>query len=153
MISWSYVLPRLLVLGAVSLFLCFALDPLLRYSAVLLGQQVTGARVDIDSLSSSLPYTAFRLDDVEVADPEDPDANLVQAQQVTLKFDPHELLRRRYVVEHGQVLGLELGGGRAESGALDDSHAAFQVHLAVSGRLSFNMQDSTGVFGHFDRML
>lgn len=120
MIRWSYVFPRLLILGVICLFVCFALDPLLRYSAILLGQQATGARVDIEHLSSSLPHTAIQLNDVQVADPDNPDSNLIQAQQIVLKFDPRELLRRRYVVQHGHIIGLELNGHRTESGALDE---------------------------------
>ena len=120
MIRWPYVLPRLLILSVICLFVCFALDPLLRYSAIMLGQQATGARVDIDHLVSSLPHSAIRINDIQIADPEDPDSNLVQTQQIVLKFDPRELLHRRYVVEHGQIIGIELHGSRTESGALDE---------------------------------
>jgi len=121
MIRWSYVLPRLVVLVAAVLAIGLGLDPLLRWSLVSLGQQITSAKVEIGSLASSLGQSEICLRDVQVADPDEPMKNLVEAKEVRLALETGPLMRRKFIVREGRVSGLRLGTDRQTSGALERS--------------------------------
>jgi len=119
MIRWSYVIPRLLLLGALMLALWAGLNPLVRWTATWMGQAVTTAQVDIDRAETSLLGARVHLTDVRVANPQDPMKNLFEADQVTLALDSDSLLRRKLIVREGRVSGLRFGTDRDASGALD----------------------------------
>ena len=119
MIRWSYVIPRLLLLGALVLALWAGLDPLVRWTTIWMGQSATTAKVEIGRAETSLLGAKVRLSDVRVANPQDPMQNLLEADQVTLALDSDSLLRRKLIVREGRVTGLRFGTDRDASGALD----------------------------------
>lgn len=121
MIRWSYVLPRLVVLVAAVLAIGLGLDPLLRWSLVSLGQQITSAKVEIGSLATSLGQSEIWLRDVQVADPDEPMKNLVEAKEIRLALETGPLMRRKFIVREGRLSGLRLGTDRQTSGALERS--------------------------------
>lgn len=119
MIRWSYVIPRLLLLGALMLALWAGLNPLVRWTAIWTGQAATTAKVDIARAETSLLGASVRLTDVRVANPQHPMKNLFEADQVTLALDSNSLLRRKVIVREGRVSGLRFGTDRDASGAID----------------------------------
>jgi uncharacterized protein (TIGR03545 family) len=121
MIRWSYALPRLVVLVAAMLAIGLGLDPLLRWSLVSLGQQITSAKVEIGSLKTSLGQSEICLRDVQVADPDEPMKNLVEAREIRLALETGPLMRRKFIVHEGRVSGLRFGTDRQTSGALERS--------------------------------
>jgi uncharacterized protein (TIGR03545 family) len=113
------VLPRVAILAVVVLAVRFGMDPLVRWSLVSLGQRITSAKVEIGSLETSLARTEICLRDVQVADPERPMENLVEARQIKLGLETGPLLRKKFIVREGTVSGLRLGTERTTSGALE----------------------------------
>jgi len=118
-VRWSYVLPRLAILAIAVLAVRFGMDPLVRWSLVSLGEGITSAKVEIGALETSLARTEIRLRDVQVADPEHPMENLVEAREIKLGLETGPLLRKKFVVREGTVSGLRLGTERTTSGALE----------------------------------
>ncbi len=144
MIRWSYFLPRLIVVAIVTALVCFALDPLLRLALVTSGQSMTGAKVEIGGVRSSLLHTAVRIERIAVADPARPLENLVTADEIVLKFDSRELLMKNWIVDYGYVRGLRFNTDRATSGELEDvadeeeeQGSAMADQLAAAGRRIF----------------
>jgi uncharacterized protein (TIGR03545 family) len=146
MIRWSYLLPRLILVGIVTAFVCFALDPLLRLAMVTSGQSMTGAKVEIDGVQSSLLHTAVRIERIAVADPDYPLQDLVTADEIVLKLDSRELLKKNWIVDYGYVRGLRFNTDRATSGALEGADeeeeetaagSAVADQLAAAGRRIF----------------
>ncbi|MFH1920955.1 MAG: TIGR03545 family protein [Planctomycetota bacterium] len=119
MIRWNYVLPRLLLLGALVVLVWVGLNPLVRWAIVSLGQSAASAKVEIGQVETSLLRTELRLTDVRVANPKAPMENLVEAAQVIWALDGDALLGQRFVVREGRVSGLRFGTGRETSGTLD----------------------------------
>ena len=119
MIRWSYLRPRLIILAIVLGFLWFALDPLVRWGLVSLGQAITGAKVEIGGLKTSLWRTEIALRDVQVADPASPMENLFEAREIKLGLEGNALSRRKFIVREGTISGLHLGTPRTTSGALE----------------------------------
>ncbi len=115
MIRWKYAVPRLLLALAVLLLIYFGLNPLIRWGIEAVGEQAFSLRVDIGELDASLSKTSIRINDFAIANPKVPNANLVDADQITLSLDTNALLRRKFVVREGHVQGLRLRGERDEA--------------------------------------
>lgn len=115
MIRWKYAVPRLLLALAVLLLIYFGLNPLIRWGIEAVGEQAFSLRVDIGDLDASLSKTSIRINDFAIANPKVPNANLVDADQITLSLDTNALLRRKFVVREGHVQGLRLRGERDEA--------------------------------------
>jgi len=128
MIRWSYVIPRLVLLGTLAVLLWVGLNPLVRWAIISTGQSATSAKVEIGRVQTSLLRTELRLTDVRVANPNAPMENLLQADQVTLALDADSLLRRKLVVREGRVSGLRFATDRETSGELDPA-AAWHLKL------------------------
>jgi uncharacterized protein (TIGR03545 family) len=128
MIRWSYVIPRLLLLGALLLALWVGLNPLVRWTLIRMGQTATSAKVEIGRAETSLLEAELRLSDVRIADPQSPMKNLVEADEVLLGLDSNSLLRRKLIVREGRVTGLRFDTRRETSGALDPA-ADWRVEL------------------------
>ncbi|MDP6447045.1 MAG: TIGR03545 family protein [Pirellulaceae bacterium] len=120
MIRWKYVVPRLLAVAAVALFVVFGLDPLLRWSLASLGSRIVGAKVEIDSVQTSLTHTKLKMTGLAVANPKSPMENLAQADSVVVDLNSNAFFRRQFVVDQAAVHGLVVSAPRDESGELDD---------------------------------
>jgi len=119
MIRWRYLVPRLVLVGALGALVWFGLNPLVRRILISAGQNALSAKVAIDRVEVSLRKGELCLRDVAAANPTAPDKNLFEATQVALRLDTDALWRRKFVVREGRITGLRLGARRDESGALD----------------------------------
>lgn len=118
MLRWKFIITRL-VLGLAFLgFLRFGLDPLLRWGLIRAGQAATGAVVEVGKVQSHVGGASIYLGQVAVASPRRDRKNLVQFDHALLQLDGRALLKRRFVVRDGRVLGLVFDGERATSGRL-----------------------------------
>ena len=79
MIRWKYVVPRVLIVLAVSVLLCFSLGPLLHLAIKYGGQAVTGARVELADVTVDLRHSQLILSGLRVADPTHDQQNLIEA--------------------------------------------------------------------------
>ena len=119
MIRWSYLVPRLLVVGALLIFLGQGVDPLARWAIVTGGQALTGAKVEVEAISTSLGHAQMAAKNVAIANPRAPDTNLVSAEYLWADLDGKALARNRIVVDKAIINGLKLNAARADSGAVD----------------------------------
>lgn len=118
MIRWKAVLPIILVCGILALGYVVFFDKIVTKTLILVGQEATGARVDI--ASSKLTFSPFgiELNGIEVADPDRPFVNLFEANRVVAAINFGLLLEKKIVVETVDLSGLELGTSRKSSGEL-----------------------------------
>jgi uncharacterized protein (TIGR03545 family) len=119
MFRWRYLIPRLVLLGAVTLALVYGLSPLCRWMLVTWGTRAVGAKVEVDALDVALWRAEVRLQNLRVADPEAPLTNLCEIAEATLDLDGDALLQRRLVVRAGRVTGLRFDTARQDSGAVE----------------------------------
>lgn len=118
LVRWGYVAPRLGLAVLAVVLLWVAMNPLLRFALIRSGQTVTGAKVDIESLRTTLHETKLEMRGVEVADPRDTSRNLVQADRVCLDFDSNALLHKSFIVTEATISGVKFDTQRATSGRL-----------------------------------
>ena len=119
MIRWSYLAPRLLVVGGLMIFLGQGLDPLVRWSLVAGGQSVIGARVEVGEISSSLGHAQLAARQIAIANPKSPHTNAISAEYVWADLDGASLTRNRLIIDQAVVHGLKINAPRHVSGALE----------------------------------
>ncbi|MDP7377157.1 MAG: hypothetical protein QF516_03580, partial [Pirellulaceae bacterium] len=118
MIRWTYVIPRGVMASLLLLTLLMGVGPALRWSLIQSVQTATGAKVEIESLRMDWLAGSATLNEIEVAHPNRPFRNLVQASRAELDFDVPALLRKEWVVENATLQNVEFGQPRVKSGQL-----------------------------------
>ncbi|MFH1724998.1 MAG: hypothetical protein ABII00_10305 [Elusimicrobiota bacterium] len=118
MIRWSYLAPRLILLGLVWAVMNFLFDPALRRGLEVAGGKSLGARVEIGGLDTGLFPPTVLMERVAAADPQEPMRNLVEFDSLGMRLEGRPLLEKKLVVEISEIHGLRWGAARARSGAL-----------------------------------
>jgi uncharacterized protein (TIGR03545 family) len=117
-IPWNYILPRITLFAVAILVVELGVGPGIRWAIVSRGEQVVGAKIDITSATASVLGTEVSLRGIQVADSNDPQKNLVEADQLDLKFEAEALLHKKAIASHGILRGLRFGTLRETSGDL-----------------------------------
>jgi uncharacterized protein (TIGR03545 family) len=110
----------MVIVLSIWLFFAFAFDPLLRWSTIATGQQMTGARINVDGLRTSLFPPSLAFGHVQVANQADPMTNLIEFDSFRVRLAGEPLMKRKFVIEEATLTGLRWGTPRSESGKLDD---------------------------------
>lgn len=118
---WTYIIPRLIMIGLLWGFLAYGVDPLLRYSTVQSFQSVTGARVDVAKLHTTYFPPSLTIQRMALADADRPGKNMVEFNELHVKLESHSLSRRRFVIEDGHIDGLRFDTQRYDDGQLEFS--------------------------------
>lgn len=120
MTRWTYLFPRLIILGLIALAVWVGSDPLIRRGIVNNLENATGAQVEIGHLRTSFNKRQLFIEDLVIANPRDPMRNLIQADMAYVELDTKGLLSGNVVIERGQTSQAVFGAPRTNSGALDE---------------------------------
>lgn len=120
MIRWRALVPLVLLLAGLGAAWYLLLDTLVARGVEVVGERVTGAKVELAGADVRLGEGAVRLRGLQVADPDRPMRNLLEAEEVVADLKVLPLLEKKVVVETLAVRGVRLGTPRATSGALDN---------------------------------
>lgn len=123
---WGYIIPRIVVVGAIWSFFAFRFDPLLRSGAVSSGQLLFGASVDVDDVQSGFFPPQVRLGKTAVANRFRPGENLFEFTDLNFKLEGDPLLRGAFLIKNAELHGLRCGTPRGDSGEIpiaDDDEA------------------------------
>jgi uncharacterized protein (TIGR03545 family) len=119
--KWGYLIPRVILVAMVWTFFVFAFDPILRYSAINMGESAVGAKVGIASLETTFFPPSLKLGAVDIANPQEPMTNLATFETLQVKVAGKPLLRQSLIVEQARITGLEWGTARTKSGRLEET--------------------------------
>jgi len=108
------LIPLLIVAVVVYFFIDRWIESGLEYA----GEEIVGARVEIDGLSLSLSPLGIRMSRLQVANPDNPWFNLFETKAIRFAMDPGQLLRGKYIIETMEVSDCILGTKRATDGSL-----------------------------------
>ena len=117
-IQWNYILPRIALFSVVILVVELGVGPGIHWAIVSHGEKVVGAKVDVTSTTASVVGAYVSLQGIQIADPNTPQNNLVEADQLDLKFEAKALLQKKAIVSHGKLRGLRFGTLREMRGGL-----------------------------------
>ena len=116
---WTYIIPRLIIIGLIWGFFAFGFDPLLRYSAQSSVEAVTGAKADIPHFQTGFFPPRVSISNVALASRRRPGTNLMEFDQLRFRLAGDPLLRRSYVGDEAVVTGVRFGTSRADNGQLE----------------------------------
>lgn len=115
MSRWTYLPPRLVILGLILLALWASADSISQTIVVRSIENRTGGKVDVAQLRCSLGNQKLYLKELVLSDPEHANRNLLQADMAYLDFDASALWRGQMVVTDGQTSRLMFGTPRSNA--------------------------------------
>lgn len=118
MARFTYLIPRLIIVLLVMLALWMGTDPLARGLVINQAQQAIGAKVEIGQLRCSLENEKLFLQDLSIANPNNPNLNLLQADMAYVDIDRDALLRKQAIIKTSQTSGVMFGVRRTNFGGL-----------------------------------
>lgn len=116
---WTYIIPRLIIVGLLWGFLTYGVDPLLGYLTVQSFQSVTGAKVDVRGLKTTYFPPSITIQGMAFARAGRTGKNMAEFDEMGVKLEPHSLSRRRFVIEDGHIDGLRFDTQRSDDGQLE----------------------------------
>ena len=136
---WSYILPRVILLGLIWAFFNYGFDPLVHRGMIYSGQRAAQAKVEITGLSTTFFAPSIKANGVQVANRKKPGTNLVEFTDLRGNLETAALLKKSFIVEEATLSGLRWGTKRADSGLLpgdelvetDDSHSEMLDNLKL----------------------
>lgn len=123
LVRWKALIPLGLVLALLCAGWLLLLDRLVEKGVEETGARLVGAKVDLASADVRLRAGALTLRGLEVANPDAPMTNLVEAEEIVADVMVVPLLERSVVVETLAVRGVRFGTTRQTSGALENPPA------------------------------
>lgn len=117
---WTWLIPRLVLVTLLWAVFAFGFDPWLRHSAVQTMQSVTGARADVESLTTGFFPPVLSVNGVALASATSPGTNLIEFDALECRLEGHALLRKSVVIEEARLTGVRLGTVRNDDGQLDE---------------------------------
>lgn len=100
------------------LFVLFFLDKIVENSIEEVGEEIVGAKVEIDNLKIHFIPVGIEWDAMRVANPNDTWENLFETKKIKFAMDANQLLRGKYIIETIEVHNLIIGTKRKTDGAL-----------------------------------
>ena len=116
---WTYIIPRLTIVGMLWGFLTYGVDPLLGYLTVQSFQSVTGAKVEVRNLKTTYFPPSITIQGMAFAGAGRNGMNMAEFEEMRVKLEPHSLSRRRFVIEDGYIDGLRFDTQRSDDGQLE----------------------------------
>jgi uncharacterized protein (TIGR03545 family) len=115
---WQGLVAFLLITVAAALFSFLFKDVFVKRFIETSGTKVVGARVELEDARLSLFPPALTLKGLQVANPEEPLSNAIEAARITGTLDGASLLRRRVIINEMRVEGIRFNTLRMNPGAL-----------------------------------
>lgn len=113
----TVAVPVVLVIGAVFYLL---IDGAVESAVEDTGADIVGARVDVDRADVRLSEGRILLEGLQVANPDAPFTNLVEAREIAVDLRVEPLLAKKFVVSSAVVSGVRFGTPRETSGAFEN---------------------------------
>ncbi|HJX60824.1 MAG TPA: TIGR03545 family protein [Thermodesulfobacteriota bacterium] len=118
MIRWSGLVVFIVIVGLITIFSLFFLDGIIKGIVEDRASLVVGARVEIGDLRSKIFGLSVDIQNLQVANPEEPMRNSVEIGSLAFDLGAAPLLKKKIVIERMKVLDLAWNTPRKTSGAL-----------------------------------
>lgn len=118
MIRWSGLIAFAAIVGLITIFSLFFLDGIIKGIVEDQASLIVGAKVEIGNLRFKVFGPSVDIQNLQVANPEEPMRNSVEVGSLAFDLGAAPLLKKKVVIEHMKVLDLAWNTPRKISGAL-----------------------------------
>jgi uncharacterized protein (TIGR03545 family) len=118
MIRWSGLIVFIVIVGLITIFSLFFLDSIIKGIVEDRASLAVGAKVEIGDLRSKIFGLSVDIQNLQVANPEEPMRNSVEIGSLAFDLGAAPLLKKKIVIERMKVLNLAWNTPRKTSGAL-----------------------------------
>jgi len=118
MIRWSGLIVFIVIVGLITIFSLFFLDGIIKGIIEGRASLAVGAKVEIGDLKSKIFGLRVDIQNLQVANPEEPMRNSVEIGSLAFDLAAAPLLKKKIVIERMKVLDLAWNTPRKTSGAL-----------------------------------
>jgi len=118
MIRWSGLVVFIVIVGLITIFSLFFLDGIIKGIVEDQASLAVGAKVEIGDLRSKIFGLSVDIQNLQVANPEEPMRNSVEIGSLAFDLGAAPLLKKKIVIERMKVLDLAWNTPRKTSGAL-----------------------------------
>jgi uncharacterized protein (TIGR03545 family) len=118
MIRWSGLIAFVVIVGLITIFCLFFLDGIIKGIIEDQASLIVGAKVEIGDLRSKLLGLSVDIQNLQVANPEQPMRNTIEVGALAFDLGAAPLLRKKIVIERMKVMDLAWNTPRKTSGAL-----------------------------------
>jgi len=109
---WKAIAPLALLLVLIGVLVWLFAEPVAKDTAEEVGTELLGTQVDVGKLDIIADEASVDLRALQIADPFNPNRNLVEASEIRLKLNPVALAEKKFVVENFRLSGMRFGTGR-----------------------------------------
>src|SRR6185436_3016567 len=109
---WKAIGPLILFLAIIAVLVVIFAEPFARDTTEEVSTQMLGTQVDVGKLNLHPTEPAVDLDALQIADPFNPNRNLIEAAQIRLKLNAEALAEKKVVVERFALNGMRFGTTR-----------------------------------------
>ena len=109
---WKAIGPLALLLVLIGVLLWLFAEPVAKDTAEEVSTELLGTQVDVGKLDIIADEASVDLRALQIADPFNPNKNLVEAAEIRLKLNPIALAEKKFVVENFRLSGMRFGTGR-----------------------------------------
>ena len=117
-LRWQGALGFIAVTGLLLSIGWFFLDNWIHYAIESSGEDLLGAKVELDQVKTTLSPLGIELINLQVADPEEAFQNIVQIGIIRTHLDPLYLLMGQMIFDEAEMLDVEFATERKTSGIL-----------------------------------
>jgi uncharacterized protein (TIGR03545 family) len=118
MIRWSGLIAFVVIVGLITIFCLFFLDGIIKGIIEDRASLIVGAKVEIGDLRSKLLGLSVDIQNLQVANADEPMRNAVEIGSLAFDLAAAPLLRKKIVIERMKVMDLAWNTPRKTSGAL-----------------------------------
>lgn len=118
-IRWSGLAGFMAVFGLIVAFFMLAAGPLIKSSIEYFGSELAGAKVSLEEVNLQFSPFGIEMQQLQVADAEQPMENLLQFDTAVAELELAPLLLGKSIVRELSVDNLQFNTPRTESGALE----------------------------------
>jgi uncharacterized protein (TIGR03545 family) len=109
---WKAIGPLALFLLIIGVLVWIFAEPVTKDTTEEVGTELLGTQVDVGKLDIIADEASVDLRALQIADPFNPNRNLVEASEIRLKLNPTALAEKKFVVENFRLSGMRFGTDR-----------------------------------------
>ncbi len=115
---WKAFIPTVVITALIAVFTIFFMDGMIERAIEKVGTSANGAKVELDSVRTSIIHLTVTLNRLQVADEQAPMTNSFDIGRIQFHLAPKPLTWKKIIIEDASITDIRTGTARKYSGAI-----------------------------------